>query len=90
VKLPYLNWCHQHETREDSGPSKYRFQVYQLQTVFFVLLALVDARYKFRVVYIGLYGRNSDGGIFAHTKLGKYLETHLSSPEAKQLPGHHA
>jgi len=28
-----------------------------------------------------------DGGIFAHSKLGKYLETHLGIPEDKQLPG---
>jgi hypothetical protein len=38
-------------------------------------------------VDIGSYGRNSDGGIFAHSKLGKYLETHLGIPEDKQLPG---
>jgi hypothetical protein len=36
-----------------------------------ILLALVDARYKFTVVYIGSYGRNSDGGIFAHSEVGK-------------------
>ena len=35
----------------------------------------------------GSYGRNSDGGIFAHSKLGKYLETHLGIPDDKQLPG---
>ena len=52
-----------------------------------VLLALVDARYKFTVVCIRSYGRNSDGGIFPHSKLGKYLETHLGIPEDKQLPG---
>jgi hypothetical protein len=52
-----------------------------------VLLALVDARYKFTVVDIGPYGRNSDGGIFAHSKLGKYLEAHLGIAEDKQLPG---
>jgi hypothetical protein len=34
----------------------------------------------------GSYGRNSDGGIFAHSTLGKYLETHLGIPEDKQLP----
>ena len=34
----------------------------------------------------GSYGINSDGGIFAHSKLGKYLETHLGIPEGKQLP----
>ena len=31
--------------------------------------------------------RVSDGGIFARSKLGKYLETHLGIPEDKQLPG---
>jgi len=52
-----------------------------------VLLVLVDALYKFTVVDIESYGRNSDGVIFAHSKLGKYLETHLGIPEDKQLPG---
>jgi len=51
-----------------------------------VLLALADARYKLTVVDIGSYGRNSDGRIFAHSKLGKYLEIHLGIPEDKQLP----
>ena len=48
---------------------------------------MVDVSYKFTVVDIGLYGRNSDGGIFVHSKLGKYLETQLGIPEDKQLPG---
>ena len=52
-----------------------------------VLLTLVDARYKFTVVDIGSYVRNSDGGIFAHSKLGKYLEIYVGIPEDKQLPG---
>jgi hypothetical protein len=50
-------------------------------------LALVDACYKFTVVDIGSYGRNSDGGIFVHSKLGKYLETYLGIPQDKQFPG---
>jgi hypothetical protein len=50
-------------------------------------LALVDARYKFTVVDIGSYGRNSGGEIFEHSKFGIYLETHLDIPEDKQLPG---
>jgi hypothetical protein len=29
--------------------------------------------------------RNSDGKIFAHSKLGKYLETHLGIPDDKQF-----
>jgi hypothetical protein len=52
-----------------------------------VLLVLVDALYKFTVLGMGSYGRNSDGGIFARSKLGKYLETHQGIPEDKQLPG---
>ena len=39
-----------------------------------VLLAVVDARYRFLVVDIGSSGRNSDGGIFANSKFGKSLE----------------
>jgi len=51
---------------------------------------LVDACYKFAVLHIGSYGRNSDGGIFAHSELGKYLETHLGIPEDNSFPEHHA
>jgi len=35
----------------------------------------------------GSYERNSDGGIFALSKLGKCLETHLDIPKDKKLPG---
>jgi len=35
----------------------------------------------------GSCGRNSDGGILAHSKFEKYLETHLGIPEDKHLPG---
>jgi len=38
-----------------------------------VLMALVDAHYNF-IVDVGAYGRNSEGGIFMHSKLGKGLE----------------
>jgi hypothetical protein len=31
--------------------------------------------------------KNSDGGIFANSKLGKYLQTHLDIPEDKELTG---
>jgi len=57
---------------------KHRFSVVQL--------ALVDAHYKFTVVDIGSYGRKRWRD-FAHSKLGKYLETHRGIPEDKQLPG---
>ncbi|XP_024082199.1 protein ALP1-like [Cimex lectularius] len=52
-----------------------------------VLLALVDARYKFITVDVGSYGRNSDGGIFARSSLGKRLENGtLNIPSGKYLP----
>jgi hypothetical protein len=38
-----------------------------------VLLAFVDAQYNFIAVYVGAYGKNSDGGIFGNSHLGKAL-----------------
>ena len=54
-----------------------RSDKHQIHSLSVVQLAFVDARCKFTVVDIASYGRNSDGGIFAHSNLGKYLETHL-------------
>jgi hypothetical protein len=39
-----------------------------------VLLALVDAHYKFITIDVGSYGRNSDRHVFAKSALGKVLE----------------
>uniref|UniRef100_A0A667WJE6 DDE Tnp4 domain-containing protein n=1 Tax=Myripristis murdjan TaxID=586833 RepID=A0A667WJE6_9TELE len=53
-----------------------------------VLLALVDARYLFRVVDVGALGRSSDGGIFAASSFGRALrEGTLDLPEDAPLPG---
>ncbi|XP_060855543.1 uncharacterized protein LOC132933247 [Metopolophium dirhodum] len=47
-----------------------------------VLLALVDADYKFTAIDVGSYGRNSDGGIFSISTIGKMLENKtLNVPE---------
>lgn len=40
-----------------------------------VLLALVDADYKFIAIDVGSYGRNSDGGIFSKSEIGEKLHS---------------
>jgi len=40
-----------------------------------VLLALVDADYKFIAIDVGAYGRNSDGGILSNSIIGKKLQS---------------
>ncbi|KAK7915496.1 hypothetical protein WMY93_011257 [Mugilogobius chulae] len=53
-----------------------------------VLLAVVDARYRFRVIDVGGYGRTSDGGIFASSAFGQALrEGTLHLPPDQNLPG---
>ncbi|XP_049316671.1 uncharacterized protein LOC125779379 [Bactrocera dorsalis] len=52
-----------------------------------VLMALVDADYKFLFVEVGAYGRESDGGVFARCALSTALaENSLNFPPAKSLP----
>jgi hypothetical protein len=52
-----------------------------------VLMAVVDANYKFVLVDIGAYGRNSDGGVLAHSAFGKALsEGRLGIPQDVPLP----
>uniref|UniRef100_A0A673HLI2 DDE Tnp4 domain-containing protein n=1 Tax=Sinocyclocheilus rhinocerous TaxID=307959 RepID=A0A673HLI2_9TELE len=50
-----------------------------------VLLAVVDAEYRFRLVHIGEYGWSSDGGVFAGSAIGQAL--YLEVPDDQQLPG---
>ncbi|KAJ8946584.1 hypothetical protein NQ314_008839 [Rhamnusium bicolor] len=48
----------------------------------------VDANYKFIAIDVGAYGKNSDGGIFKNSNLGRGLNNNtLHIPPAKQLPG---
>ena len=52
-----------------------------------VLLALVDANYRFIYVDIGEYGSNSDGSVFRASVFGqKYLSHRLGIPGDKFLP----
>lgn len=53
-----------------------------------MLLALVDANYKFIYVDIGCNGRISDGGVFRNCNLYQYLdEDRLHIPKPSTLPG---
>uniref|UniRef100_A0A8C6WH76 DDE Tnp4 domain-containing protein n=1 Tax=Neogobius melanostomus TaxID=47308 RepID=A0A8C6WH76_9GOBI len=53
-----------------------------------VLMALVDAQYRFRVIQVGDYGRTSDGGIYARSALGRGMEQQtLQVPSDAPLPG---
>lgn len=53
-----------------------------------VLMALVDADLRFITVDVGAYGKNSDGGIFKNSALGRALNGGmLKIPEPKKLPG---
>lgn len=52
-----------------------------------VLLALVDPSYNFIVVDVGVYGKNSDGGIFSNSNFGKALHNGtLNVPKKRALP----
>lgn len=51
-----------------------------------VLMAIVDADYKFMCVDIGGYGKSSNGGIFEASNMGRRFETgHMNVPDAKAL-----
>lgn len=53
-----------------------------------VLLALVDANLKFIAIDVGAYGRNSDGGIFASSNLGKaIMDKTINFPKDSPLVG---
>ncbi|CAK1604032.1 unnamed protein product [Parnassius mnemosyne] len=51
-----------------------------------VLLALVDAHYRFIMVDVGANGRNSDGGIYQESLMGKMFESsQLNVPPNKPI-----
>ncbi|XP_070404671.1 uncharacterized protein [Nothobranchius furzeri] len=58
------------------------------KTFSIVLLAVVDADYRFRIIQVGDYRRTSDGGVFAGSQVGKGMENGtLQVPASATLPG---
>lgn len=70
------------------APPNSRSQFHNYKGTFsIVLLALVDADYRFLAVDIGGFGSNSDGGIFAKSNFGKALQAgELDVPPPPPLP----
>ena len=53
-----------------------------------MLLALVDADYRFTFIDVGYYGINGDSGIFKTSSLGQaFMNGNLNIPGPKSLPG---
>lgn len=53
-----------------------------------VLLAIVDANYKFVAVDVGSYGKEGDSGIFKKSAMGKKIvRDQFNTPQPTQLPG---
>ena len=53
-----------------------------------VLMALVDADYRFIYVDVGDFGSNGDSGIFRNCPLGKnFMDGNLDVPAPKRIPG---
>ena len=51
-----------------------------------VLMALVDADLKFIAISTGSYGRNSDGGIFSRSNLGKrFIDGNFNFPPSAPI-----
>ena len=52
-----------------------------------ILMAVVDAEYKFLYIDVGAIGSESDGGVFAKSELAKLLQEHgMNLPPPDKLP----
>ncbi|KAK7162472.1 hypothetical protein R3I93_006702 [Phoxinus phoxinus] len=69
---------------DSSGSLFYNYK----RTFSIVLLAVVDAKYCFRIIDVGSYGKTSDGGTLANSPFGNALRrVTLGLPEDTLLPG---
>ena len=67
----------------NSGSMFYKYK----HTFSIVLLAVVDANYRFTYIDVGAYGSQSDGSVFSNSTFGKALNSStLPLPNAQMLP----
>lgn len=68
---------------KNSGSLYYNYKEYFSM----VLLAVVDANYKFIAIDVGSYGREGDAGIYLKSKIGKKIKNNtFNIPAPKALP----
>ena len=70
------------------SPSKSGSMFYNdKQVVSIILLAVADAKYRFLLVDVGAYGKDSDGGVLSNSSIYKNLESGtLKLPVERKLP----
>ena len=90
VEFSSLHWCNtweQHILIKPPPNSGFFYFNYK-QSFNIVLLAVVDANYKFLYVDIGCNGLVSDGGIFRNSAFSEALENNsLNIPNPEPVPG---
>ena len=80
---------HWTENTFEFGAPRTRDLCFTIISIFFsiVLQALVDANYRFIVIYVGGYGKQSDGGTFQASSLYQAIMSGtLQIPEPTTLP----
>lgn len=87
--IPQLYWGHRRQHVIITAPMNSGSLYFNYKKTFsIVLMAIVDANYKFICVDVGAYGRSSDGGIFSNSNIGTAMAAKkLNVPEEKNLPG---
>lgn len=87
--FPHVLGCIDGKHVRITCPKKSGSMFYNYKKYFSVVLqAVADANYKFIIVEVGGYGKQSDGGTFRASHLRQFLNDNLLDiPEASNLPG---
>ena len=89
MELPELYWSNGRKACQDKPPPNSGSYYLNYKHYFsIVLLAIVDADYKFLLVDVGCNGRVADGGVYRNSKINSAFEENLLNvPDPKPLPG---